>query len=266
MEDAKRGIASERSTSAAHTVEAAKKVRRLVKEMYIGAQQAVMEGKPVAWYMISFINPIFMAMDVVPIMPENWAGLCATKRASEPYIGRAEAEGYSNVTCSYSRTGLGYCSMMREGNMPPDVPDGGMARPTMIIGSSMVCDCRYKWFQAIGRYLDVPYYAFDMLTPPAETQLRKDVRDQYIKYQVEQYRGLVEFMEKVTGRRMDWDRLRSYVDIAIETWRVWGAANEFRKAVPCPMGTEDGEVIFVPGLMMEGEQSILDFFKDLVKS
>ena len=263
MEDRRKGIAPGQRTSAIHTVEAAKKVRGLVREMYTRAQQAVMQGKPVAWYMISYINPIFMAMDVVPIMPENWAGLCAAKRAGDPYILRAEAEGYSNVTCSYSRTGLGYCSMMRRGDVPSDVPDGGMARPTMLIGSSFVCDCRYKWFQSIGRYLDVPYYAFDMLNPPAETQLRRDVRDQYLKYLVEQYRGLVRFMEKVTGRRMDWDRLDKYVDIALETWRVWRTAYEFRKAVPCPMGTEDAENVFVPGFLQEGEQSVLDFYNDL---
>jgi benzoyl-CoA reductase/2-hydroxyglutaryl-CoA dehydratase subunit BcrC/BadD/HgdB len=153
--------------------------------------------------------------------------------------------------------------MMQKEDIPPAVPDGGMAQPTMLIGSSMTCDARYKWFQAIGRYLDVPYYAFDMLTPPAGNDRRKDVRDQYIGYQVQQYRGLIEFMERVTGWRMNWDRLDEYVDIALETWRVWRTAYEFRRAVPCPMGTEDAENIFVPAFLQEGEPRVLDFYKDL---
>ena len=264
MEEERKGATPEQKTSVTHTVEAAKKVRKLVKEMYIEGIKAALEGRPVVWLMVSFVNPIVQAMDLVPILPENWAGLCATKRVGEPYILRAESEGFSNVICSYARIGLGYCSMMREyGDIPPDAPDGGMARPVALIGSSMVCDTRFKWFQSIGRYLDVPCYNFDALSPPAATAHREDVRDQYVKYQVEQYRELIKFLEELTGRRMDWDKLRYHVDIAWETMQVWNDAYEFRKSVPCPMGTEDHMNIFVPGMMQEGDPRVLDFFQDL---
>ena len=202
MEKTEKQSAPIEKTSARHSLDTSKKVRKLVKDSYMRAQQAVSEGQPVAWYMVCFINPIFMSMDIVPIMPENWAALCATKRAQEPYILRAESEGYANQVCSYSRIGMGYCSMLREGDLPSDVPDGGMAKPTMLVGSSAYCDIRYKWFQSIARYLDAPCYCFDnLLNPPLDTAYREEVRDQYIKYQVQQYRGLIEFMERVTGRR-----------------------------------------------------------------
>jgi len=255
---------SEQKTSASHTLQAAKAVRELVKQMYVEGIQTVLEGKPVAWVMVSLINPILMAMDVVPIMPENWAGLCATKRMAEPYIVRAEQEGYSNVVCSYARIGLGYASMMQEcDGVPPDAPDGGMVRPTILIGSSGACDSRFKWFQSLGRYLNVPYHSFDMLTAPSTTAFRKDVRDQYVNYQVQQYRHLIEFIEEHTGHSMDWDRLNHYVDTARETWRIWGEAYELRKAIPCPMPTEDHMNIFVLGWMQEGDPRVLDFFKEL---
>jgi benzoyl-CoA reductase/2-hydroxyglutaryl-CoA dehydratase subunit BcrC/BadD/HgdB len=213
--------------------------------------------------MISFINPIFMAMDVLPIMPENWAGLCAVKRAADPYISRAESDGYSNHICSYARIGMGYCSMLRSGDVPSDAPDGGMAKPTMIIGSSFGCDSRHKWFESIGRYMDVPIYNFDVMQAVSDVAFREDVRDQYITYQVEQYRGLVSFMENVTGHRMDWDKLSQYVDTAIEMWKVMYDAYEFQKAIPCPMGVEDAMNLLVPSMMMEGDQEALDLFKDL---
>jgi benzoyl-CoA reductase/2-hydroxyglutaryl-CoA dehydratase subunit BcrC/BadD/HgdB len=218
MENSEKQAASVERTSARHSLEAAKKVRKLVKESYTRAHEAITEGRPVAWYMVCYINPIFMAMDIVPVMPENWAALCATKRMEGPYILRAESEGYANQVCSYSRIGMGYCSMLREGDLPLDVPDGGLAKPSMLIGSSAFCDIRYKYFQSIARYMDAPYYCFDnLLFPPFDTIGREDVRKQYIKYQVEQYKGLIEFMEKVTERHMDWDRLSHYIDIAIET-------------------------------------------------
>jgi len=264
MENTQKQSAPIEKTSARHSLEAAKKVRKLVKDSYMRAQQAVSEGRPVAWYMVCFINPIFLAMDTVPIMPENWAGLCATKRAQEPYILRAESEGYANQVCSYSRIGMGYCSMVQKGDVPLDVPDGGMAKPTMLIGSSAYCDVRYKYFQSIARYLDVPCYCFDnVLNPPLDTASREDVRGQYIRYQVEQYRGLIEFMERVTGRRMDWDRLAHYVDVAIETWRLVFAIDQFKRVVPCPLPQEDECNFMVPHQMMEGEPSTLEFFKEV---
>ena len=257
-------LAPEQKTSARHSLEAAKKVRKVVKDSYIRARQAVMEGKPVAWYMVCYINPIFMAMDIVPIMPENWAALCAAKRAAEPYILRAESEGYSNNVCSYSRIGMGYCSMVQAGDVPPDVPDGGLAKPAMLIGSSAYCDIRYKYFQSIARYLDAPCYCFDnQLFPPFTTIGQEEVKKRYVRYQVEQYRGLVEFMERVTGRRMDWDRLSSYVDIAIETWRLRFAIDQMKSAVPCPVPQEDENTLQVPALLMEGEPSSLELFKEL---
>ena len=94
-------------------------------------------------------------------------------------------------------------------------------------------------------------------------QNRRDTRDRYINYQVEQFKGLIEFIEQVTRRRMDWDKLAEYVDISLETWRVWDEAEKLRKAIPCPMGTEDNFNVFVPGVMREGTQAALDFYKEL---
>ena len=102
-----------------------------------------------------------------------------------------------------------------------------------------------------------------MLTAPSTTSFRKDIQNQYVKYQEQQYRRLIQFIEEHTGHRMDWDRLRYYVDTAHETWRVWGEAYELRKAIPCPMPTEDHMNIFVLGWMQEGNPQVLDFFKEL---
>jgi benzoyl-CoA reductase/2-hydroxyglutaryl-CoA dehydratase subunit BcrC/BadD/HgdB len=232
--------------------------------MYTEAHEAVLEGKPVAWVLIAFTNPIFLAMDIVPIYPENFGGLCATKRAGPQYIERSEAEGFANVICGYARTSLGYCSLLQEsGQIPDDAPDGGMPRPTVILGNAEPCDAHLKWAQAMGRYLDAPTYCWDVLYPPSTTYSRDDVRDQYVKYMVEQYRRLIQFLEEHTGHRMDWDKLRYHVDVSHKTFQVWEEANEFRKAIPSPMPTQDHLNLIVPGIMMEGDPRALDFFKDL---
>ena len=249
-------------TTARKWTESAKKVRGLVKDMYT---RALVEGKPVAWVMLSMINELFLAMDVLPIYPENYASLCATKRVADPFIQRAEADGYSNVICSYARTGLGYAAFWQDtGAIPDFAPDGGMAKPVMLIGSSFMCDTRYKWFQALSRYLDVPCYNFDMPIPPAGRTRRPDEMLHYLNYTLTQLRGLIAFMEKTLGRKMDWDRLDEIVRRAEKTNALM--FNSFilaASAEPCPMPAEDTFDNFVPAAYMSGSVEALEFYQGL---
>ena len=106
------------------------------------------------------------------------------------------------------RTGIGFDAVRHElGGMRPDAPDGGMAEPTMLLGSSGMCDTRFKWYQALGHYKDTPICAIDMLWPPIDANL-EEIRPYWVRYFKEQYKELIAFMERQTGRKMDYDRLR----------------------------------------------------------
>jgi len=249
-------------TSSKKWTESANKVRGLVKDMNT---RALLEGKPVAWVMLSMINELFLAMDVLPVYPENYASLCATKRVSEPFIQRAEADGYSNVLCSYARTGLGYAALWQDTGVIPDfAPDGGMAKPAMLIGSGFMCDARYKWFQAFSRYLDVPCYSFDMPIPPAGRARRPDAMLHYLNYMLTQLRGLIDFMEKTLGKKMDWDRLD---EIVRRTEKIntlmYDSYILAASAEPCPMPAEDTFNCFVPAYFMSGSVEALEFYQGL---
>jgi benzoyl-CoA reductase/2-hydroxyglutaryl-CoA dehydratase subunit BcrC/BadD/HgdB len=249
-------------TSARHWTESAKKVRGLVRDMYT---RALVEEKPAAWVMLSMINELFVAMDVLPVYPENYAGLCATKRVAEPFMERAEADGFSNVTCSYARIGLGYAGLWQDtGEIPDFAPDGGMAKPVMMVGSSMACDTRYKWFQAFSRYMDAPCYNFDMPIPPAGRMRHPDVMLHYLGYFLAQLRGLVAFMEKTLGKKMDWDKLDEVVRRSQKTNALWYDSFILAaSADPCPMPVEDALNNFVPAFFMSGSVEALEFYQGL---
>src|SRR4030043_1590209 len=258
MEEAKR------LTSATKSTKMAEKVRPLVKQMYARAHEAKKQGRPVAYCMIGCqYDEILRAMDITPIWTENYGGLCATKRDAERFLTKAEFAGYSNVLCSYATTGIGFDALRRElGEIPPNAPDGGMAEPDMLLGCGYRCDPRYKWYQALGHYKDTPIYNFDVVTPPADADL-KQVRGYYIKYQVEELKGLVAFLEKQTGKKMDWERLNQVIDLSEETSKLWRECHELRKATPCPMPAEDHFRTFVPGRFWLGTQEALDFYREL---
>jgi len=251
-------------TTAVKGTESARKIRAMVKNIYRGAQEAKAQGKKVAYFMVaSQYDEILRAMDVVPIPTENYAGLCAAKRDMDRFLLKAEADGYSQVLCSYTRIGLGFDSLRKDlGDVPEDSPDGGMPKPDMMLGSSSVCDPRFKWYQAAGRYMDVPTYSIDVVMPPVFSDLN-EVRDYYIKYQKEQFRGLIAFLERQIGRKMDKDRLWETIRLGDEAWRLWYEIDRMRVAVPSPMPAQDHFNVMVPAYYYCGTQEAVNFFRDL---
>ncbi len=256
-------------TTAHKSTETSKRVRLMVKDLARKAHEARAKGDPIAYLFISSAyDDVLRAMDIVTVGTENYAGLCAAKMAAEPLLARAEAEGYPRNLCTYATCGLGFDAMRRDlgGAMPPNSPDGGMDQPTVMLGTGMmICDPRYKWYQASQRYMDAPAYVMGLLNPShyySHADLH-EMRPYYIKYVAQELRDLVGFLERRTGRRMDWDRLAQVVELSERTITLWSDTYDLRKAVPAPMPTEDALNAMVPGFFMMGTQLAFDFYKEL---
>jgi benzoyl-CoA reductase/2-hydroxyglutaryl-CoA dehydratase subunit BcrC/BadD/HgdB len=251
-------------TSSRKFTESAGKIRTVVKRMYQQAQQAKEEKRKVAYCMVMCnYEEILEAMGIVQVYTENYAGLCAVKRQAECYMDKARAEGYSDLLCGYAQVGIGFDAMRRElGEMPPDAPDGGMPEPDMLLGCSMGCDPRWKWYQALGRYKDTPIYNMDVLMPPSDANMDA-IKEHSVRYMAEELRGLISFLEEQTGTKMDYDRLVGIIRQVEETRWWWREAYELRKAIPTPMSTQDHFVLFVPHHMMLTDSFTLEFYKGL---
>lgn len=258
------GENQKQKTTAVHSLETVRRVRGIVKEMNARAHQAKLEGIPVAYCMVaSQYDEIIKAMGIVAVWTENWAGLCAAKRDAERFLLKAETEGYPANLCGYTRTGIGFDAMRYEqGRIPEGAADGGMPIPDLLLGSSAMCDPRFKWYQALGRYLDIPIYNIDVLWPKVGVNLT-EVRDYYTKYQRQEFDALVRFLEKHTGKKMDYEVLDEIIDISDQTYLRWWESYQLRKAKPCPMASEDHFNAFVPAFFLLGERKTLDFYNDL---
>jgi benzoyl-CoA reductase/2-hydroxyglutaryl-CoA dehydratase subunit BcrC/BadD/HgdB len=248
--------------------EAAARVGPMVKAMINEVLQAKEAGKPIAYTFIQCsYDEIIRAMDIVPHWVENYAGICGVKRDAQRFLERAEAESFSRSLCTYALCGLGFDAWREElGGMPPDSPWGGQVKPDVMLGSGQIlCDPRNKWYQACQHYMpDVPVCDVGLPWPLYEDDYDyREVQDYYIKYIVEQLQGLVGFLEKHTGRKMDWDRLSELIDLTDRTWNLVWETYDLRRAVPTPMGTGDAMNTMVPMQFMMGTQQAYDFFKDL---
>jgi benzoyl-CoA reductase subunit B len=116
---------------------------------------------------------------------------------------------------------------------------GGMPRPILLLASGALCDARIKWFQSLGRYLDAPVWSVELPHPGVEESQLPGVREKSIQFMVKELRELVTFLERLTGRKMDWAKLEEIADDLIEINRIWYEINEFRKVRPSPMHSRD---------------------------
>lgn len=248
---------------------AAASIGPMVKELMGRTHRAKAEGgqKLAFTFIVCSHEEILRAMDVVPIWSENFAGICGAKRDAERFLERAESLGLSRSLCTYALCGIGFDSWREElGEMPPDAPWGGQERPDFMISSGQIlCDPRSKWYQATQQFMpDVPIYNMDLPHPLFDKKIdHREVWGYYHKYIVEEFRGLVAFLEKHTGKKMDYDRLEELVDLSDRTWNLIHETYELRRAVPCPMGTGDAMNTMVPMSFMMATQEAYDFYLEL---
>src|SRR4030042_1538185 len=77
--------------------------------------------------------------------------------------------------------------------------------------------------------------------------------EQMVDMGVTHLRDFIAFVERIVGKKMDWDRLNQTVDLMIEINRIWHEANELRKVKPCPMHSRDFWSAMTPALFLMGD-------------
>jgi len=259
-------MATEERKRAINRLESRKLMRPMVDKMYAEGVMAAMEGKPVAWCMVNWweVDLILRAMDVTPVYPENYGTVCAADGVAQSYLGGSEAEGFPTHLCGYARNTFGYTARMKElGVVPPEAPIGGMPRPSLMMSSGGFCDARYKWFQALRRYWDVPVWVIEFPHPGPEETFMAGTQEMNIRYMVAELRAFVDFLERLLGKKMDWDRLSALLHNQEQLFQVWWETNELRKALPSPMHARDFWTIMVPCLYESAEKESMEGYKQV---
>jgi benzoyl-CoA reductase/2-hydroxyglutaryl-CoA dehydratase subunit BcrC/BadD/HgdB len=151
--------------------------------------------------------------------------------------------------------------MIELGEIPPGAPLGGMAKPTFMLSSGAFCDARYKWFQALRRYWDVPLWVMEFPHPGTDEITMEGTFDYTIKYIIEELREFTSFVERALGKKMDWDRLSEILDDQEKVFEVWGAANDLRKSAPCPMHSRDFWTMMIPAYYMAEKKEAIEAYQ-----
>ncbi|MEA2102274.1 MAG: 2-hydroxyacyl-CoA dehydratase family protein [Thermodesulfobacteriota bacterium] len=232
-------------------IRGAKRMRDIMTEYYIGAKSAEKEGKLVAW--ITSGGPVepLIAMDVIPVYPENYGAMIGASHMGTDLCQKAEDMGYSTDLCSYARVDIA-CALENGG------PIGGLPRPDMLVCCNNICGTVLKWYEIQARYFNVPLFIFD--TPFCHTEYSKEVKG-YVETQIKEY---IEFLEGVCKKKFDYDRADEVGRLSYEGQALWKAVLDTSAHVPAPMNTFDAFFFLALIVTLRGTQIAVDFYRELL--
>lgn len=233
-------------------IKAAKKMRDLMTTYYLEALSAGQNNKPVAW--ITSGGPVepLVAMDIIPVYPENHGAMIGSAKMGEDLCAKAEDMGYSPDLCSYARADIA-CSVVKGG------PIGGLPKPDMLICCNNICGTVLKWYEVQARFYNVPLFILD--TPICHTGYSPEIA-KYVRTQVDEY---IAFLETITKKRLDRDKMNEVGKLSLEGQRLWQKVLNTTAHKPSPMSAFDAFFFLALIVTLRGTKIPVDFYKELIE-
>ena len=185
------------------------------KFMWDGYRDAQKNGKKLVFYggpvpteLIAAFDCFGFYMDCIPFRLSTNPALTAK------YID--EAEKYVAPTmCGLDKTELGAWLSGAYG-----------IKPDIFVYNSVPCDSSRLAYPAMAKMMNVPTFVFD-------TPFRRDERS--YEYMANQIEDFVSFMEEATGHKLDWEKMKYYMENANRNFDLQQKCAEMRKIKPCPL-------------------------------
>ncbi len=249
--------ASDRPLAADNRLEADRELKGLILKHYLGAHRATKfpSRRPVAWVTSGAPVEILLAMDVLPVYPENYGALVGSRKAGVPYCEKAEEAGYSQDLCSYARTSI---ASMLSGK--GELAGRPLPRPDLLVAAKNICDVVVKWWEVTARHFGCPLFILD--TPFAAEGLSSE-QAAYVKGQLEE---LVTFTAKATkrpvpARKAFESRLLEVLDLTRQATDLWQEIQDLRAVSPTPASALDMFTNLFPIVTLRGTQACVDYYR-----
>ena len=233
-------------------IKCAKKMRDIMTTYYLEAMTAEQNNKQVAW--ITSGGPVepLVAMDIIPVYPENHGAMIGASKMGEDLCIKAEDMGYSSDLCSYARSDIS-CSVVNGG------PIGGLPKPDMLICCNNICGTVLKWYEVQARFYNVPLFILD--TPVCHTRYSPEIAG-YVQAQINEY---IVFLEAVTKRKFDYEKMAQVGKLAYEGQVLWQKILNTTAHRPSPMSAFDAFFFLALIVTLRGTRIAVDFYKELLQ-
>jgi benzoyl-CoA reductase/2-hydroxyglutaryl-CoA dehydratase subunit BcrC/BadD/HgdB len=228
-------------------------MKDLMMVYYSEAKSAKLTRKKVAW--ITSGGPVepLIAMDVIPVYPENHGAMIGASKMGGSLCEKAEAMGYSNDLCSYARSDIS-CATVNGG------PIGGLPRPDMLVCCNNICGTVLKWYEIQARYFNVPLFILD--TPFCHTGYSDDAA-RYMRAQIDEY---IAFIEGVCHKKYNFEKLRAVGLLSVEAQKLWQAVLDTAANRPAPMSAFDAFYHLALIVTLRGTKEAVGYYQRLLAS
>ncbi|MFQ5827214.1 MAG: 2-hydroxyacyl-CoA dehydratase subunit D [Dehalococcoidia bacterium] len=199
------------------------------------------EGKKIAYHLAYMPHQLARALDMVTFHLEGGPVVVGQMTGNlQESLSEAKAFGCPPESCSNQRNLTGLICM------------GGLPRPDAFFCGLVVCDSHTTSF-GIGAdlwgvpsfFIDIPYHFYP-----------KDL--QYVTTEME---DLVQVLEGVAGKKMDWDLLKHKVKNTQRLVELGREIANYRKAIPSPMRGRKIQQLHWTEMCLMGEDEAVSFFE-----
>ncbi len=230
------------------------KLAEIIMAYYAEAKAPLEErgGKKIAW--ITSGGPVepLIAMDMIPVYPENHGAMIGASKMGGDLCSKAEEMGYAPDLCSYARSDIA-CSVVNGG------PIGGLPKPDLLVCCNNICGTVMKWYEVQARYYDVPLFIFD--TPMCHTEFTREAKN----YVINQFMEYLAVLEDVCGKKADIDRLMEVGRLSLEAQRLWQKVLDTTTSRPAPMTAFDAFFHMALIVTLRGREIVVDYYRGLLE-
>lgn len=198
--------------------------------------------------------PAGLGDDVYPLTGEPYAASVAWNKEFALQCHEAvERAGYARDLCSYMRNYWGSIMLNRY------VFGGEFPKPDFI-WQDHICCSHAKWYQ-VARDLEggnIPMYTMDVSVGPYE-----ELTENRIAYVVGQMHDGIEWLERVTSRHYDDEKLIEAVYNHCRSTALWAEVCALNKAVPAPLDEKTMYALYVLGTLQKSSRDVAAFYEEL---
>lgn len=184
---------------------------RLGKRLYSGTDA-------IAWCGITAPFDLLNALGVTSCFVEFIGAMLASAGTVGPFIEETDHSGYSSDACSYHRSVSGAAI---KGLMPV---------PAFLIGTTTPCSGGLAVLENLARQFDRELFVL---------HIPQDDSGGNVRFLAGQMRDMVAFASRITGRRLDDDRLRKSVENSNRASEIMKGIFELARRQPSPVLSRD---------------------------
>lgn len=171
---------------------------------------------------------------------------------SQQCLEATEAQGFARDMCSYFRNYYGSMALDHYAF------GGPFPRPDLCL-QMHICDTHAKWWQVVSKHFGVPYFSIDYPV------MGKGQRNAWrLEYLVGQMHDCIEWLEKVTGRKYDDEKLIQAVRNECLSSSLWGEIMLLNQNTPAPLDQKSIFSLYVPLVLFREKRESVEFHRLLL--